>query len=284
MLGLVSAHPLLKSVNLFDAKVNMGANHHLDNNQGDLSIYSESISAKLSGTESWKMANTYLHFMPLFGYKATQMRLTDTLSNYPFKDENLHALSLSGVLFYGNETDPLIFGAFGSVNLTSDFDHITEQDFNYHTGFGAGFQFSRSLVLGAGITVLDINRDPYVMAGPFLIWSIDDSKSFSIMGPNLDADWKISPSWHVSVKGELNSGTWNIETAQSNSRVIDLSGYRIGLFSEYNISGNLWLSTGIGTTLATNLELKSAKGDDVLLSQDVDSGLFTQIGLTLKSW
>ena len=44
------------------------------------------------------------------------------------------------------------------------------------------------------------------------------------------------------------------------------------------------LTAGAGMTVFNNIEYSYPDGDDEVLDEDMDTGLFGQIGLSLKSW
>ena len=50
------------------------------------------------------------------------------------------------------------------------------------------------------------------------------------------------------------------------------------------LTGKLWLNAGVGCTLFNNITYADPDGSNKLLDEDMGSGWFGQIGLSLKTW
>jgi hypothetical protein len=85
-------------------------------------------------------------------------------------------------------------------------------------------------------------------------------------------------------RGTPGGGIWNITDDNGNSKAVNLSSYHVGAYVGRRLTDKLWLNVGGGMTVANNLTYSDPDGDDEYLDEDMDSGFFGQIGLSLKAW
>jgi hypothetical protein len=68
-----------------------------------------------------------------------------------------------------------------------------------------------------------------------------------------------------------------------NGTTIDLDSYKIGLYADRRLTGDLWLRVGGGVTVSNSLEFETTDGDR-LGKEDLDEGWFGEVSLRLAVW
>ena len=86
-----------------------------------------------------------------------------------------------------------------------------------------------------------------------------------------------------NVRGDASGDEWNIRDRDGDSTTLDLDSYRIGLYADRRLKGDLWLRLGGGMTVANEIEVQSPHGDRGY-HDDLDEGYFGEIALRLKVW
>ena len=224
-----------------------------------------------------------LTILPMLEYKGTQLDIGGVTPDFPLHDEDLHSIGLSIFAVSNHKNSPWIYGSWVRAEMASDFQDIGSDDFTFDLAGGAGYRFGEPFTLGFGAVLLDLNGDTKLFPGVGFDWRLNNSIRIALYGPTFVATYSLSENWLFSLRSESGGGIWNISDDSGTSRSIDHSSYHVGLFASRRLSGNLWLSAGAGTTLGNQIRLTEPNGDS-LFKQDMDSGLFGQIGLRLKTW
>lgn len=224
-----------------------------------------------------------LSLIPVFEYEATAFDFNDTPAGFPINDEELHSIGLSGVALYSPHGSPWFFGGWGRAEMASDFQEVGSDDFTFDLAAGAGYRFTDQFQLAVGVAVVNLNGDTTFYPGISFDWVVNDQVRIGLYGPNFAAAYAPDENWEFSVRADSGGDIWNIRDAGGTSRSIDLTSYRLGLFASRRLSGELWLTAGAGATIGNEITLTQPDGDE-LFEQDMESGLFGQVGLRLRTW
>lgn len=250
-----------------------------DDGPGSLSVSSFELRSALSKPIS---PTDGLRILPFCGYEATTLDFHGTPAGFPIGDEELHSLSLSAFAISMREGSPWIYGGWARAELASDFQDVGEDDFTFDLGGGGGYRFNEKFTLGLGGVVLNLNGDTRFYPGIGFDWLVNEQVRLGLYGPTFIAAYSFDENWLFSLRGDSGGGIWNIDDA-GKSRSIDLSSYRLGLYASRRLSGNFWLTAGVGATVGNDIRL-TEPGGDRLFKQDMDTGLFGQIALRMKAW
>jgi len=252
-----------------------------DDADGSLSVSEIDIFSLL--TKPITLAGDIL-LVPAIKYELTSLDFDGVGGAFPIGDEDLHSLSLHLVAIKFNEGSPWFYGVWARAELASDFQHINSDDFTFDVAAGVGCRVNESFTIAAGVTALNINGDFWVLPGINFDWKVSDTVRAGLYGPMPLISYTPDEDWSFSLRGNPGGRIWNITDDQGDSKAVDLSSYRVGAFASRKIVGELWLNVGGGVTLANNITLSDADSDNEIIDQDMDSGFFCQIGLSLKTW
>jgi len=275
-----SAQSMAPGLDASSATFNYAGEMDFDGSAGSLSVSSFDIRTLLCKPLS---PMTGLTILPSFEYKATGLDFNGVSPGYPIGDEDLHSLSLSAVALSMRDGCPWIYGAWARAELASDFQDISGDDFTFDLAAGAGYRFNEKFTLTFGGAVMNLNGDTQFYPGIGFDWVVNDQVRVGLYGPTFIASYTPDENWMFSVRGDASGGIWNISDTGGASRSIDLSSYDLGVFVNRRLTGELWLSAGAGATLGNEIRLTEPNGDK-LFKQDLNSGLFAQVSLRLKSW
>lgn len=222
--------------------------------------------------------------LPLLQYGLTSLDFDGVAPAFPVGDEDLHSLSLHLAGVKLNQGSPWFYGGWARAELASDFQHINGDDITFDIAGGVGYRYSDNLTLAAGAAVLNLNGDTWAIPGINFDWKVNDRLRIGLYGPMALMSYTPSDDWTFSLRGFPGGGVWNITDAAGDSRSIDLSSYQVGVFASRRLTGKLWVHAGAGMTLFNNIEYSDQDGDIEFLDEEMDSGLFGQIGVSLKAW
>ncbi|RYD34326.1 MAG: hypothetical protein EOP87_09440 [Verrucomicrobiaceae bacterium] len=252
----------------------------LDDTAGELETYTLDARSVLSGPIS-PMNN--LTLLPMIQYKATRLNWKDTPAGFPIEDEDVHSIALSTYALYNQQGSPWVFAGWARAELATDFQHINGDDMTFDVIAGAAYKFSDRLTFGLGVAAINLNNDEDFMIGPVLDWKVSDTFRVGILGPDATASYTPDENWEFSLRGYAAGDEWNIRDAAGQSTTLDLDSYRVGLFADRRLGGDLWLRVGGGVTLMNEIEIKSPSGNRAY-KDDMDDGWFGEIALRLNVW
>lgn len=281
--GLASAQPAVPSVPEIDAarsNINHIGGMDFDDGAGSLDVSRFELRAVLSRPIP-VLENVSI--LPTFEYKAAALAFGDTPDNFPIGEEELHSISLSAFAVSMREGSPWLYGAWARAEMASDFQDVGNDDFTFDVAGGAGYRFNEKFMLAAGGAVLNLNGDTKFYPGIVFDWIVSDCVRVGLYGPVFLASYTPDKDWELSLRGDSGGDVWNIRDSDAASHSIQLRSIRLGLFASRRLTGELWLTAGAGATFGNDVRLTQPDGD-LLFEQDLNTGLFGQIGLRLKTW
>jgi hypothetical protein len=252
----------------------------IDGNSGDLSITKFQATAFLSKPIA---LTPDLTMLPMFSYGITQLDFSGT-GPLPIEDEGLHSASLSAIFTQDFRNSPWFAMGWTSAEMATDYQGLSGDDFTFDVALGMGYRVSDTLMISAGFVVINLNGDEEIFPGINFSWKPCDAFSLALFGPKLLARYDINDSWYISLNGTPGGGSWNIDDSTGQSRTIELDSYWIGLNTHHRITGEFWVSAGIGYTFANQIEIKGNHGNGPSLERDMDGAALAQISLSLRSW
>jgi len=222
--------------------------------------------------------------VPMVQYSLTGLDFDNVGVGFPLADEDLHSVSLHLAALKISNDSPWIYGAWARAEVASDFQHMNGDDITFDIAGGVGYRFSDHFTLVAGVSAINLNGDAWVCPGINFDWVVNEQLRVGLYGPMPVVSYTPSEDWNFSLRGLPSGGTWNITDNNGDSRSIDLSSYQVGAFVGRRLADKLWLNAGVGFTLLNNIQYADPDGGHKLLDEDMGSGLFGQIGLSLKVW
>lgn len=276
-----SSEPIFPGLDFIKASFSYAGGMDLDDTAGELEIYTLEAKSVLSGPI--KAGNDFT-LLPMIQYKATRLNWKDTPSGFPIEDEDVHSIALSSYFLYNQQGSPWLFGGWAKAELATDFQHINSDDFTFDVIVGGAYKFNDRFTLGLGVAAININNDTEYYVGPAMDWKISDTFRIGVLGPDVTASYTPNDDWEFSLRGYTAGDEWNIRDAGSKSTTLDLDSYRVGLFADRRLAGDLWLRVGGGMTLMNEIEIKSPSGNHSYYHDDLDEGWFGEIALRLNVW
>lgn len=252
----------------------------LDDTAGELDIFSVSGRTVITSPLS---PNDDLVLIPVIQYKASQLNWKDTPLGFPIEDEDLHAISLITYGIYNREGSPWIIGGWASAEMATDFQHVNGDDFTFDIVAGVAYKFSDTLKVGMGVAALNLNNDEEFLPAPILDWRPTSNIRIGVLGADTIASYRPSDDWEFSLRSFTAGDEWNIRDAAGRSTTLDFSSYRVGLYVDRRLTGDLWLRVGGGMTVLNEIELKSPHGKRSY-KDDLDEGWFGEIAIHLDIW
>lgn len=275
-----SAQSIVPGFDVARVAVSQAGGMDLGNGQGDLEITQLSIRSFLCRPIS---PTDGLFIVPLASYELTHLNLDPSPAAFPFHDEDLHSLTLSGAAISMREGSPWIHGGWARAELATDFQTVTGDDFTFDLAGGAAYRLNARFTLGVGAALLNLNGDTSFYPGIGFDWIASDQLRIGLYGPTLLAAYAVNDDWLFTLRGDTAGGIWNITDGAGTSRSIDLTSYRAGLYASRRLHGELWLTAGAGATVGNQLDYTTPHGSK-LSGLDPDTGVFGVIGLRLKAW
>ena len=269
----------MPSFDLLRMRYESGESRGFDGSDAELKHSDFSIGAFLS--KPIKLGSDW-RAIPYMSYAQTQLDFDNLGAGVPFRDEDLHEVSLSALLFRKAAGSPWGLGAWGRVRFSSDGQDVDGDDFLYDFGIGAGYQVNDRLTLGLAFVGLEVGRDSFYVPGPMIMWKPKDNLSLGVMGPLLISKWEVTDNWTLALRGAPDGGTWNVDD-DGESNNYDLSSYAIRFHTEHRLKDNLWLSLGVGYTFGGDFEVRDSS-DNRIFKDDLEGGLSYSIGFRLRSW
>ena len=224
-----------------------------------------------------------LTVLPTLEYRLTSLEFDGVPGAFPIGDEDLHSISLSAIAMYSQPGSPWLYGAYGRGEIGSDFQDVGSDDFTFDLAAGVGYRFNPSFTLAVGGVVTNLNGDETFYPGLAFDWIINNQFRVGLYGPTFIASYTPDENWQFGLRGDSGGDVWNITDGAGKSRSIDLTTYRFGLFAARRVTGDLWLRAGAGATFGNDIRLTQPDGERIY-TQEMESGMFGQVSLVLKTW
>lgn len=275
-LAAASAQPVVPGYDFIKGSASYAGGMDFDNSDNKAQLWQFEARAPLS--QPINITENFL-LLPHIQYKATLLDL-DT-----FGSDDLHSIALSTFLLYNSKDSPWIFGGWLRAELASDFERSTGDAITFDVIGGAAYKFSDNLTVGLGAAAINLNNDEEFFIGPVIDWKISECFRVGIFGPNAIASYKPDENWEFSLRGDASGDEWIVNNGAptTSNAVLDLDSYRIGLYADRRLTGDLWLRVGGGVTVANSIEFKTTGGDR-LFKDDLGEGWFGEVALRLAIW
>ncbi len=195
---------------------------------------------------------------------------------------DLHSLELQFSLRHFPGTDTGWMGLLiASPGLATDFEDIGSDDFSFRLIGVAGYQFSPRFTLAlAGYFAQSIGEQT-ALPGFGVIWRPSDDWMVQLTPPFAAIGWQATDTLSFSVSGFPSGGSWDISEEPSPVADIDISGWRVGIGSEYRLTDNWRINVIVGVNLFGNIELRDSE-EIVLNETDLDEAMFGMLGVSYR--
>jgi hypothetical protein len=166
-----------------------------------------------------------------------------------------------------------------SPGVSTDFNHLTGDDFSFSALAVWGYQFSPRFTLSAaGFFNYSIGETTAV-PGIGVVWRPTDTLILQLTPPIAAIGWTPVKDWTISFSAYPAGGGWDVDREGTDGNVerIQLEGWRTGLGVERKIGQHLRISVQAGVNIGGKIELRDGS-DRKLFSEDLDPSMFGMIG------
>lgn len=222
-----------------------------------------------------------VYWAPMARYELTNMEFSGWTG--PFEDKDLHSLSLSSVLVSMREDSPWLWGGWARAEMATDFEEVDGDDFTFDVAGGIAYRVNEDFTFGLGAALTNLNGDPSFYPGIGFDWVVSEKLRIGAYGPMVAAAYTHDGDWLFTLRFDFAGGVWNVTDNAGDSRALDLTDNRLGLYVSRRLTDKLWLTCGAGVTLGEELTYGTT-GGDVWWGVEPDSTWFGVIGLRLKAW
>ena len=212
------------------------------------------------------------HIVPFLGLRTTQF---DTSLDNLLTESTLTSIRLPIVMFH-DLSDKWIYGGMIMPGFSGDLSN--GDNFSIAGAVGVGRQFSSQLMAGAGVYYSRGFEDDLFLPGVAFKWRPSRKWEIFLLGPIGGANYSINDDWMVSLIGQYDALTWNIEAdSEGPARDITTSSFRVGVKLERRFSDHFWIQMTGGLSMAKEITIEDL--DNRTLQEDeIDSGPFLQFG------
>ena len=216
------------------------------------------------------------YVIPMINYNLTKFS-TDGQSLLP--EDSLHQIRMPITYLY----EPAHRWIAGGMIMPSFSGDLSNSDnFSFAAAAGAGYAYSPELFIFGGIYYSEGFDDSLLVGGPGFIWNFDEDWQAYLLGPRASLSFHVNDDWLLSLVGQYRTPTWNVERDKLGpERNINISDFRVALKSEHRLGEKTWAFASVGYSFLREMEIEDTKSND-LQTDDIDSGLFVQAGLTLR--
>ena len=216
------------------------------------------------------------YVIPMISYNLTKF---STDGRTLLSEDSLHQIRMPITYLY----EPAHRWIAGGIIMPSFSGDLSNSDnFSFAAALGAGYAYSPELFIFGGIYYSEGFDDSLLVGGPGFIWNFDEDWQAYLLGPRASLSFHVSDDWLLSLVGQYRSPTWNIEADKLGpERNINVSDLRVALRSEHRLGKKLWASATIGYSFLREMEIEDTESNE-LQTDDIDSGIFVEAGLTLR--
>ncbi len=166
-----------------------------------------------------------------------------------------------------------------SPGISTDFNHVTADDFSFSALGVWGYQFSPTFTLSAAGFFNYSLGETTAVPGIGVVWRPSDTLIVQITPPIAAIGWTPLKDWTFSFSAYPGGGGWDVDREGTGGKVesVKLECWRTGLGVERKIGEHLRISGQIGVNVGGKLELRDGSGDK-LFSENLDPSIFGLLG------
>ena len=158
----------------------------------------------------------------------------------------------------------------------------SSDNFSFAAAAAVGYEYSDDLLLYGGFYYSEGFGESTFIPGIAFDWKFCDRWSFYILGPIGGIRYEVSDNWLISLVGDYEIPTWHIKGSDgAPDRDITVSSFNLGLKSEHRVGKYGWAYLSAGYSFLREMEIEDLS-DNVLQKDDIDSGAFVELGMTLR--
>lgn len=216
------------------------------------------------------------YVIPMLTYRWNEFS-TSTPNLLP--ESTLHQIRMPIAVLY-QPSDRWLVGGMIMPAFAGDFS--SSDNFSIAGALGAAYQYNDDLTLLGGLYYFNGYDESYVVGGPGFRWQATDKLQAYLMGPIAGLDYTVSDNWLLSLSARYDSPIWNVEADSAGpDRDISITSLQVELKSEHKLGKNIWGFAAVGYSFLRDLEIEDLNSN-ALQTDDIDSGLFIETGLTLR--
>lgn len=223
---------------------------------------------------SIRIGNAYV--IPMLTYRWNEFS-TSTPNLLP--ESTLHQVRMPIAVLY-EPADRWLVGGMVMPAFAGDLSN--SDNFSIAGALGAAYQYSDNLTILGGLYYFNGYDESYLVGGPGFMWQATDKFQAFLMGPIARLNYNVNDRWTLSLTARYDSPIWNVEAdALGPERDISMSSFQIDLRSEHRLGKATWGFVSVGYSFLRDMEIEDLDSHS-LQSDDIDSGLFVETGLTLR--
>ncbi|YCM43807.1 DUF6268 family outer membrane beta-barrel protein [Verrucomicrobiaceae bacterium 227] len=238
---------------------------------GDLSSDEFSFITPLA---SIRFGDTYV--IPLLTYRWNEF---STSTPNLLTEDTLHQIRMPIAILH-EPADRWLVGGMVMPAFAGDLSN--SDNFSISAAIGAGYQYSDDLTIFGGAYYFNGYDESYAIGGLGFMWQATDKLSAYLLGPIAGLSYTVNDRWNLSLTAKYDSPIWNVEAdALGPERDISITSFQLGLKSEHKLGKNVWGYATVGYSFLREMEIEDLDSN-ALQTDDIDSGLFLETGLTLR--
>ena len=166
-----------------------------------------------------------------------------------------------------------------SPGISTDFNHVTGDDFSLSALGVWGYQFSPSFTLSAAGFLNYSLGETMAIPGIGVVWRPTDTLIVQLTPPIAAIGWTPLKDWTFSFSAYPAGGAWDVDREGAGGKVesVKLEGWRTGLGAERKIGEHLRISAQVGVNIGGTLELRDGS-DHKLFREDLAPSICGLLG------
>ena len=205
-------------------------------------------------------------------YEGTEMDYSDALE---LDEDWLQSIDLP-LLLMKEQSENLDWMLLFNPTLSSDFDKVEGDSFNYLTLLGARYRTSETFQWFFGALYTTGYDDNLFLPGIGFHWEASENSDLLFAGPYLRYKYSITDSLDLILGGRLSGSKWNTR-ASYGERDFRLQAYRTSATLQWNLRKKHSVLASAGWEFARKVEIKEASGT-VVLDRDLGHAPYFELG------